>query len=449
MAAPILITVAILASCLSLAQSKLVPVTRSLLTGISLPTGSKQDKRLLSTVAAQTLLEMEATEQGMMLEQNIEVLSVPPTPEGDQYILQQLASNQWLITKLNTANHYLLKSSSTTILAYIQRSKKETAVYFCTVQGMKTVPPPVTQSSPVQETIANQPAPTPQTIVSPPSANVSTNRFAFTTTNFDDGWVATAGDNWVEVMKGNVKVLIHFHTKETSSYISDYKVEDQLAWNTFIAPRYGNIAYTEGPSTIGFERPHFLFAQTKDLMSGRAIYLALFKMGQSNWMEFIAPDQNAFIQAFGVDVTRIDYYSPSVWDPLRKMNGYNKFAVAASDLTGKWSSAFSGFTNYVNVYTGATTANTHSSSEWFAFWSDGTYDWQLSTASGFVGNIKFDGAKSTGKFTMRSNWQIDFSDIEKKARLYNAYFSCERNGVRILWLQDTSYGDYTGFGKEQ
>ena len=34
--------------------------------------------------------------------------------------------------------------------------------------------------------------------------------FAFTTTNFDDGWTSTAKEDWVEVTKANIKVLIHY-----------------------------------------------------------------------------------------------------------------------------------------------------------------------------------------------------------------------------------------------
>lgn len=68
-------------------------------------------------------------------------------------------------------------------------------------------------------------------------------------------------------------------------------------------------------------------------------------------------------------------------------------------------------------------------------------------ASGVVGNLKFDGAKSNGKFSVPSNWQVYFSEIELKAKTYNAYFSCIKN-ARILWFEDTSYPTgYTGYGK--
>ena len=49
---------------------------------------------------------------------------------------------------------------------------------------------------------------------------------------------------------------------------------------------------------------------------------------------------------------------------MEKMANYNKFAVAASDLNGKWTNDFSGMTQYVNAYTGADAgANTHASNQ--------------------------------------------------------------------------------------
>ena len=42
------------------AQKKMFPVTKSALTGISLPAGSLQDKRILSVSLANSLMEMES-----------------------------------------------------------------------------------------------------------------------------------------------------------------------------------------------------------------------------------------------------------------------------------------------------------------------------------------------------------------------------------------------------
>lgn len=39
--------------------------------------------------------------------------------------------------------------------------------------------------------------------------------YAFTTTNFDDGWTSTVQENWVEVTKGTIKVLLHYPKEGT------------------------------------------------------------------------------------------------------------------------------------------------------------------------------------------------------------------------------------------
>lgn len=284
-------------------------------------------------------------------------------------------------------------------------------------------------------------------VSTPPIAN--NGNFAFTTTNFDDGWTSTIHDDWVQVSKGNTIVLLHFSSNKINPANTDIDVTCAAAWNALVAPRYSDMEnYKITPSVVDYQRPYYVQAYVTDKVTGKKVFVALFKKGDSGWIEIISPDQNSFIQNFGVDLSKIDYYTDGkIWEPLQKLSGYNKFAVAASDLVGKWTSNFTGMQQYVYATTGANAGmNTHSSSELFEFMQGGNYNWELKVASGFVGNIKFQGVQSNGQLTMANNWQINFSDIEKKPRVYNAYFSCIK-GARILWLQDTGYGDYKSFGK--
>jgi hypothetical protein len=278
--------------------------------------------------------------------------------------------------------------------------------------------------------------------------SVINSRFAFTTTNFDDGWTGIVQEDWVQVTKGNTKVLLHFPNDKINAVNGDIDVMCAAAWNALVAPRYSNIEnYQVTPGVIDYQRPYFAQADLTDNVTGKKIFVALFKKGDSGWIEIVATHKNSFIENFGLDISKIDYYADSkIWEPLLKLSNYNKFAVAASDFKGKWTSNFTGMQQYVNVHTGANAGmNTHSSVETFEF-SGNSYKWELKVASGFVGNIKFQGVKSSGKLSVRNNWQIHFSEIEKKARTYNAYFSCIK-GARLLWLQDTGYGDYRSFGK--
>ena len=45
--------------------------------------------------------------------------------------------------------------------------------------------------------------------------------YKFNTINFDDGWTSTEQEDWVQVVKGNITVLIHYPNKNADAYNSD------------------------------------------------------------------------------------------------------------------------------------------------------------------------------------------------------------------------------------
>ena len=47
--------------------------------------------------------------------------------------------------------------------------------------------------------------------------------FTFTTTNFDDGWTSTVQEDWVQVIKGGIKTLIHYPNAKADAYNSCFK----------------------------------------------------------------------------------------------------------------------------------------------------------------------------------------------------------------------------------
>jgi hypothetical protein len=294
--------------------------------------------------------------------------------------------------------------------------------------------------NPVQNnTVPNQPT---------PSTKPLSSKFAFNTTNFDDGWTATEQAEWAQVTKANIKVLVHYPNKEADAYNSVLMDGLKTAWDILVAPRYSSGANFEFKPISGWQSIEFAEADLVEMATSQTVHVVLFKInysgGNGKYMEFITHDKKTFEEEFG------PYHQESYgWEKMEKMMGYNKFAVAASDLTGKWTNKFSGMTQYVNAYTGASAgADTHSSAQNFMFGPGNTYKWDLAVASGMVGNIKFQNVKSNGTFSMPNNWQINFSDMEGKPKTYNAYFSCIK-GARILWLQDTGYGGYESFGKAE
>lgn len=275
--------------------------------------------------------------------------------------------------------------------------------------------------------------------------------FAFTTTNFDDGWNSTVQEDWVEVTKGTIKVLLHY-PKEGTIFPADPDPLTRAAWNILVAPRYSNLKNFKTTYISSYERPYIGHGYATSNSTGKEVYVVLFRQGQTGWIEIIAPDKNSFIQYFKVDPDAIRWDSETnLMNPMIQMVNYNMFAIAAGDFKGTWTSDFTGVQQLYNVYTGNYAGmNINQSNQTFQFGTGNTYNWSILVVNGIVGNIKYANVKSAGKFTVLNNWQVNFSDIEGKPKKYNAFFSCIK-GARLLKLLDADYpgsGMYTIFGKK-
>ena len=276
----------------------------------------------------------------------------------------------------------------------------------------------------------------------PTNIPTGNNKFAFSTTNYDDGWVATAQEDWVQVTKGTNKVLIHYPNKKADAH--NFVLLDGLknAWDILIAPRYSSASNMDFKGTGGWEAIEFGEADMKEKVTGKTLHVVLFKKNYNNgsgkYVEFITPDRQSFEQEFGPYQQNM---TGAGFAKMENMAFLNKFAVAPADLSGKWSSDFSGAIQYVNAYTGFDAGmDTHASAENYQFASGNTYKWDLGVASGPVGSIKFQSVKSSGKVTMNGNWKVNFSDIEGKPRSYDVYFSCIK-GLRILWINNKPFAN--------
>lgn len=284
-----------------------------------------------------------------------------------------------------------------------------------------------------------------------PAPGAKNDGFTFSTTNFDDGWTSTVQEDWVEVTKGNIKVLIHY-PKEGTIFPADPEPLTTTAWNILVAPRYSNLRDYKTTSITAYKRPYLGFGYLTENSTGKEVYVLLFRQGETGWLEFVSPDKNSFIQQYKFDPETIRWDSETdLLNPLVQMTNYNKFAVAAADFKGEWSSDFSGVQQLYNVYTGSYAGmNFTQSNETFQFAAGNTYNWKLIAVNGMVGDAKFAQVKSAGKFTVLNNWQVKFSDIERKPRIYNAHFSCIK-GARLLHLLDAQIpggGIYTVYGKK-
>ena len=281
-----------------------------------------------------------------------------------------------------------------------------------------------------------------------PAITASNTAFQFNTTNFDDGWTSTVQEDWVEVKKGNIRVLIHY-PKEGTIFPADPEPLTNAAWNILVAPRYSNLRDYRTTYISTYNRPCLGMGYATENSTGKEVFVLLFRQSEG-WIEFITPDKNAFIQEYKFDPETIKWDSDTdLMIRLANMRTYNRFAVAASDFKGKWTSDFTGIQQMYHVYTGNYAGmNMHQSSIVFDFKEGNSYYWKLLAVNGMVGNLKFDQVESTGTFSVPNNWQLKCSKIEKGPKLYHAFWSCIK-GARILNLLDAEYpgsGIYTQYG---
>ncbi|MBS4063613.1 MAG: hypothetical protein KGZ74_03590, partial [Chitinophagaceae bacterium] len=179
------------------AQSKLTETKQSSVTGLALPDGSKQDKRLLSVSAAKAVLEMVSKKSGATIK-NTEVLSLPPVTANNfnvELLKNHLQQNGWTITPVDGEPQYLwLEHNGKTVLVYFSNDKKQTNLYFGEASNTPVVQPVNTgntqqSTQPVQQQTTQQEQTIPQQPVYSP-AQPATNGYQFTSTNFDDGWTS-------------------------------------------------------------------------------------------------------------------------------------------------------------------------------------------------------------------------------------------------------------------
>lgn len=441
---------------------KVIPAANSQLTGITLPAGTKQDKRLLSVSAARILMESVSKKAGTSLK-NTEVLYILPVASHgytqDSLILA-VEQAGWKISAVEGEKQYFwMEKDSRYVMAYFSTDSKETNLYFGesaqapsavgTTQTNQNVPQ---QNNTVteQQNTGTQPE---QQTQNQPQENIITpavsSGFKYNTSNFDDGWTSTEQADWVEVTKGSIKVLLHY-PKDGTIFPADPEPLTNAAWNILVAPRYSDLRNYKTAYINTYNRPYLGMGYATENATGKKVFIVFFRQGQTGWLEFIAPDKNSFVQQYKFDPELIRWDSDSdLMNPLANMTVYNKFAIAISDFKGKWTSDFTGIQQMYHVYTGQYAGmNINQSNEEFIFNAGGAYSWKLLAVNGMVGNIKYNEVKSSGRLTVPNNWQVHFSMIENRARTYHAFWSCIK-GARILNLLDADYpgsGIYTKYG---
>lgn len=272
------------------------------------------------------------------------------------------------------------------------------------------------------------------------------NGYTFNTTRFDDGWTSTVKEDWVEVNKPGIKLLIHYPNSVTDAYYSDKSQGDMQAWNTLVAPRYTNIRNLTDRGLQAWQSVTFLTADGQETGSGKNVYIVLYyksySQGGGRFLEVVADSKAIFEKEFGnkyIDKSSWDYLEQEKsWDKLAQFQWRNKFSIAAVDLPGKWKSVSSSYLQYYYVQTGAAAGATATAiANEFTFLKNNRYQSVFNSASGVVGNQQFTTVKYIGQ-SIVSDWSIKLTNRFKGAtETYEAFFEAVKGG-RILQLRDTN-----------
>jgi hypothetical protein len=204
-----------------------------------------------------------------------------------------------------------------------------------------------------------------------------------------------------------------------------------------VAPRYGNLKnFKVASPSLDHQRAYLGAGDLTDVQTGKLAYVAIFRKGNSNWLEVIAPDKRSFVSAFGTDIDQIGWDASSeIWKPLLQMFSYNKFAVAATDLAGKWASWSGSNVQYVHAYTGLDAGMGHAQNgNEIVFNADGTYIREYKGVSGSPGGgNRYYGEKNSGNVLV-ADWQLQLTNAFKgETHAFSAQFESVKGG-RILHL---------------
>lgn len=258
---------------------------------------------------------------------------------------------------------------------------------------------------------------------SPPATPVASN-YQFSSTTFEDGWVASEAREGVLLKKGSSAVLLHFPVEYTDA---TRNLDDQPRvlhfWNTLVSPRH-RVPTVNVKKSEGYDRVYFGEGDGTD-SSGGPVHVALLitsENGFARCIELVTPDAASFGQQF-----------PN-FERIRAMSNANKFNVGARDLTGTWANSSANYGQYVNAITGDSAGMRGvSKSESFVFRADGTYAYKLVAASGQIGAQQIGKENKQGKFSV-GNWELTTRDSDGVTSVYSAQFEVVRGG-RVLHLQ--------------
>lgn len=435
----------------SAAQKNVIPSEQTNLLNLQLPSGSKQDKRMLSVVAAKILLEIETKKAGVRLLVT-EVYTIPAagTNFTEESLNQMLLGKNMQWTPLEEDKKYRwVQANNKSYILYFSAEKNQTELYIAECNGSPattggTTPPvydPV-QPNHTQTTVTEQNPTTGSNnkIAAPQTTN---DGYTFNTSTFDDSWTSSIAPAYVLVEKGNYSVYLLYAVPYNASQFSGTGVRDaEYYWDQYVTQYFTTQTkqFNDGGSMA--LKPPYMEGMAVDKRTGKSCFVGMYLNIVPNAVNLVigtAPDEASFRQLF-----------PKANDPfgsdLSAMTRYNKFAIASSDLIGKWQNGKTetaqwyytspaGYEGYAGMTVAATSATFH-------FYNNDSYQSIHNGATGAVGNMNTFQQEFKGTYSV-SNWSVTATNrYGGKTDRFDAYFIAVRGG-RLLKLNNGAGQEYT------
>lgn len=269
---------------------------------------------------------------------------------------------------------------------------------------------------------------------SPPS----TLGYAFSRTNFDDGWVSTIHNDYVLVAKNNVKVYLSYIEKFNESDYSGTGLQKRHHyWDNYVSKYFttGEKKFDQGGSLSDYSQD-FIEGWATDKQTGEKRYLGMIinviaYTGRLSVIIASAPDEQQFRRQFPKADSR--YHND-----LQPMYSYNKFAIGKNELAGKWSSSGGGTMGWYSTTTGQNVGATGVvKGDEFQFNTNSSYSSKHNGATGWVGSMNTYQQNYKGNYTV-TDWTITITNRwDGKTEKYNAWFEVLKGG-RVLHMDSQS-----------
>lgn len=447
----------------SKAQKNTAVVANSSLTGLPLPPNSKKDSRGLFVNAAKAMFTIEAKDAGTSVNAT-EVFYLPLVSNFTiDSVIANLTNLQWAVTPLANDNDYAwLQKDGRNLIAYYKKDKNAINLYFgeltsapSGMQQMNNTENNIMQNQQNQQSQQTEQQDIQQnnfqqteTQQQVQQALPVSNGYTFNTTNFDDGWVAIVQEDWVEVSKGGIKVLVHHPNQKADEYRPNKNEADLNAWNVLVSHRYNSLTNFFDRGLTSMPSITFLTGDAVDNITGEKKHIVLYRRhdwnGPARYIEVVAGNQAAFEAEFGNNYINTSswntYDQAESWNKIAAMQTRNRFAIATSDLVGKWGSTQYASISYYYVSTGLSAGATATSlADQFTFSANNKYESDHSGASGEVGNMKFSRVVYKGNSSV-NNWDITLTNrFQGETEKFDCYFEAVKGGRALIMKDKNNY----------